>query len=189
MAKKYIDILTDKDPSLRKKCEAVTLPLSKKEDKAIREMLRYVEDSRNPELAEKYNLTPSVGMAAPQVGILKRFFVVVVDDHDAEGNVTMDRIVLINPVIVSQSEQMAYLVGGEGCLSVKNWHEGYVPRSARIRIRGIDYFTGEEVTIRAKGYKAIVIQHEYDHLSGILYYDRINKENPYAPVPGALEIE
>ena len=189
MGKKYIEILTDKDPLLRVKCEPVTLPLSKKEEKTIRDMLRYVVDSRDPKLAEKYNLIPSVGMAAPQVGINKRFFVVAVEDKDADGNDVLEKIALINPVIVSQSEQMAYLVNGEGCLSVKEAHEGYVPRSARIRIKGIDFFTGEQVTIRAKGYKAIVIQHEYDHLSGILFYDRINKNNPFAAIPGAIEIE
>ena len=68
---------------------------------------------------------------------------------------------------------------GEGCLSVDKVIDGYVPRPNKLTIK---YFTveGEEKTIRLTGYPAIVASHEIDHLNGHLFYDRIDKKDPFA---------
>ena len=95
---------------------------------------------------------------------------------------------LANPKIVSSSVQKAYLESGEGCLSVEEDHDGYVVRSARVTVQGFDLVTGQDITIRARGYLAIVLQHELDHFKGILFYDHINPEDPYPEVPNSIVI-
>ena len=84
----------------------------------------------------------------------------------------------VNPEIISESVRQACLSEGEGCLSVDKVINGYVPRPDKLTIH---YFTvdGEEKTIRLKDYPAIVASHEIDHLNGHLFYDRINKQNPF----------
>ena len=81
--------------------------------------------------------------------------------------------------LILESVQNAYLDNGEGCLSVKEVHEGHVFRHARIKVRGYDLIKDDNVTISAEGYFAIALQHEIDHLSGILFYDRIDKNDPW----------
>ena len=101
----------------------------------------------------------------------------------------VDEYALVNPRIVSESVQRAYLKNGEGCLSVENEHEGIVPRAARITVKGYDLLQKQEITIKAKNYLAIVLQHEIDHFSGTLFYDRINKQDPWREDPTAIVIE
>ena len=95
---------------------------------------------------------------------------------------------LANPKIVSRSTQKAYLDSGEGCLSVVEPHEGYVVRSARITVEAYDLLTEKNIRLRARGYLAIVLQHELDHFTGTLFYDHINQKEPFAQVEGALVI-
>ena len=83
---------------------------------------------------------------------------------------------------------MAYLQGGEGCLSVDEQIDGYVVRYARITIRAYD-MDGNELKLRLKGYPAIVLQHEIDHLNGIMFYDHINQDNPFTIPENANPIE
>lgn len=101
-----------------------------------------------------------VGLAAPQVGILKRFFVVLVDDDV--------RRVFINPQIVATSQEMCDYE--EGCLSIPNVYEK-ITRPARITVQALNE-RGKPFVLEADGFLARVIQHEYDHLEGILYIDR-----------------
>ena len=75
-----------------------------------------------------------------------------------------------------------------GCLSVDNEHEGYVYRSYKIVVKAFDALKGEDVTITARGYDAIVLQHEIDHLNGVLFYDHIDKKDPFKVIPGSVEI-
>lgn len=181
-------ILKDTDPIIREKSEKVNLPLSQEDESLLRDMLQYVVDSTNEEKAEKYNLRPAVGISAIQVGVKKQMTAVVVDDVDKNGNPVHFEYMLVNPRIVSSSVQKAYLHGGEGCLSVVDTHEGYVVRSARITVKAFDLVTNQDITIRARGYLAIVLQHEIDHFSGILFYDRIDQKQPFKKVEGALVI-
>ena len=87
-------------------------------------------------------------------------------------------IIFINPKLISQSEEMIYVDGGEGCLSINREIEGIVPRSARIRAEYYD-MDGNKQTIRLREELSIAFQHELDHLNGKLFYDRIDKKNPF----------
>ena len=72
-------------------------------------------------------------------------------------------------------------------MSVDDDYEGYVLRYARITIKAFDE-NGEPLKLRFRGYPAIVLQHEIDHLNGVLFYDHINKDNPFAAPESAKEI-
>lgn len=181
----YTSIVKDDNPSLRLKSTVLNLPLQKKYIALAKRMLRYVKDSRDDEKAQKYDLKPAVGLAAPQVGVNVQIIVVVVDDED--GNFM--EYCLANPKIISHSVQKTALSLGEGCLSVEVEHQGLVHRSARIKVRAFDVLTNEMVEFRADGYLAVVLQHEIDHLNGVLFYDHINLSDPWKVEENTLIIE
>ena len=181
-------IVKDTDPIIRTVSLSVPLPLSQEDEQLLREMFQYVQDSTDEEKAERLNLRPAVGISAIQLGIPKQMTAVICDDVDNNDNPVHYEYMLVNPKIISSSVQKAYLHGGEGCLSVCEEHQGYVVRSARIKVKAFDLLQNKEITIRARGYLAIVLQHEIDHFSGTLFYDHINRENPFEEVPGAQVI-
>ena len=90
----------------------------------------------------------------------------------------------MNPQILETSVKKCALEAGEGCLSVPNHHEGLVHRYYKIKMRAYDALTNEDIILSAQGYDAIVLQHEYDHLDGKFYYDRINPSRPQERLPG-----
>lgn len=94
--------------------------------------------------------------------------------------------ILINPRIISHSVKQTCLSEGEGCLSVDREVQGYVPRNKRIRIEYFDT-DGNKHNKRLKDFPSIVIQHEIDHLNGIMFFDRIDSDNPMA-LPKDLEV-
>lgn len=169
------DILDEKDKKLRQKSKEVTFPLDKKDKETIDLIIEYLTNSQIEQLAEKYDLRPGMGMAAIQLGIPKRYFVVV---HEQEKKETFKKYVIINPKIVSTSEEMIYVDEGEGCLSVNREVEGIVPRHARITIEGYDT-EGNKIKFRGREELAVAFQHELDHLDGILFTDKIDKKDPY----------
>ncbi len=181
-------IIKDTDPLIREKSDPVSLPLSAEDEQLLREMFQYVQDSTDEEKAKKFNLRPAVGISAIQVGVRKQLTAVIVDDYDKNGNPVKYQYMLANPKIVSSSVQKAYLNAGEGCLSVVAPHEGHVIRSARVTVKGFDLIQNKNITIRARGYLAIVLQHELDHFKGTLFYDYIDPENPEKTVDGAMVI-
>ena len=168
------NIILDSDPRIRQKSELVSLPLNDEDKELLSSMLTYVRDSQDPEIAQKEGLQPAVGIAAIQLGIPKQLIAVVIPYEDG-----VDEVALANPKIISESTQTGYLDSGEGCLSVKDEHPGHVFRHARIKVRGYDLIQDKNVVISAEGYFAIALQHEIDYLSGILFYDRIDKNNPW----------
>jgi len=168
------EIVREGHPALREKSEIVALPPSAEEKKMLEDMLEFLINSQDDEIAEKCNLRPGVGIAAPQLGINKRMMAVHFEDFDGK----LYSYALINPRIVSHSVEVAYLQSGEGCLSVDRPVEGFVPRPARITVKATD-LDGNEVKLRLRDYAAIVFQHEIDHLNGIMFYDHINKKNPF----------
>lgn len=184
----YKDILKDDNPLVREKAAPVKLPLTKKDRETLEAMLDYIRCSRDEKLAEEFDYRPAVGLAAPQLGIKKRMFAMVVDEGD-ENEEKLVEYAFVNPKIISHSMQLAYLGSGEGCLSVEKEHQGYVPRYARITVRGYDMLQDKEVEVRLTGYLAIVAQHEMDHFDGILFYDRINPNNPFMDIPNAIRID
>ena len=168
------DILDEKDKKLRENNIEVDFPMSEDEKKMIKDMLEHLRYSQIEKYAKKYALRPGMGLAAPQVGINKRFFVICHEYDDGKFN----DYVLINPKIVSHSEELIYASEGEGCLSVNREVEGIVPRYARVTMEGYDE-EGNYVKYRVREELAIAFQHELDHLNGILFFDYIDPENPY----------
>ena len=128
------DILDEKDSRIRAKNFDCTFPLSEEEKKLISDMLEHLYLSQIEEQAIKYELRPGMGLAGPQVGVNKNFFVVC---HEEKENV-FKNYVLINPKLVSHSEELIYASGGEGCLSVNRDVEGIIPRYARVTFEGYD---------------------------------------------------
>ena len=179
------NIIRDGNPTLRKYAQKVTFPLSEDNQKLAHKLMEYLEISQNPDLAAKYKLRAGVGLAAPQVNVSLQMASVLVpsDIRPKDPNNHADIVkaaqeaqdhplfkdVIINPVIISQSIQPAAISEGEGCLSVDEPHDGYVPRADRITLR-YQNVDGETKTVKLKGYPAIVCQHEIDHLHGTLFY-------------------
>lgn len=169
------DILDEKDKRLRMVSKEVVFPLSDKDKEAIKLMKEYLTNSQIEKLADKYKLRPGMGMAAIQLGIPKRFLVIV---HEQDIKETFKTYVVVNPKITSFSEEKIYVEEGEGCLSVNRPVDGIIPRCARITVEGFDE-DGKPVKVRAREELAIAFQHEIDHLDGILFVDRIDKKHPF----------
>ena len=187
------DIIREGHPTLRAIAEKVTFPLSDQEIILGEKMMQFLHHSQDPVMAEKLGLRGGVGLAAPQLDISKRIIAVLVPNpEDEEGNPPKEAYsiqeVMYNPKIVSHSVQDAALGDGEGCLSVDRNVPGYVVRHARVTV---DYFdkTGEKHRIKLKGYNSIVVQHEIDHINGVMFYDRINPKDPFAVKEGMLILE
>ena len=168
------DILDEKDKRLRMISTDITEPLTKKDKELVKQMLLELRYSQIEELSKKYKLRPGMGLAYPQLGINKRLIVIVHEYEDGKFN----DYVVVNPVIVSNSEEIIAAEAGEGCLSVNRDVDGHVPRYARVTVKGKD-IDGNDITIRAREDLSIAFQHEIDHLNGILFYDRINKKKPF----------
>jgi len=180
---KVFDIVTDKK-FLHQKCDEVVLPISKEDKELLIDMVEYLKISQDDELAEKYNIRPGVGLAANQIGLKKRMIAIYFVDEKGE----IYQYGLVNPKLVSYSVKQCCLDSGEGCLSVPKDVEGYVYRYYKVTVKGYDALTDKEVTIKARGYLAIILQHELDHLDGILYTDRIDKNDPFKVVEDAFVI-
>lgn len=168
------DILDEKDKKLREISLDVIFPLSSNEKKLVKDMQRFLEYSQIEEMATKYNLRPGMGLAAIQLNIPKRFFVIV----EELDNGSFKNYFFANPKIISNSEEIIYAEAGEGCLSVNRDVEGIVPRYARVTVEAYDE-DGKKFSIRLREEMSIAVQHEIDHLNGILFYDRINKHDPF----------
>lgn len=171
---KPLDILDDRHKVLRQKSLDVKFPLSKEDKETIDHVIKHLTYSQIEKYAEKYDLRPGMGLAFPQLGMLKRIIIVVYEYEEGK----FENYVIINPKIISHSEEMVALETGEGCLSVNREVEGHVARFARIRITGYDV-DGNKISIRAREDLAVAFQHEVDHLDGILFYDRIDKNKPF----------
>lgn len=169
-----IEILDETNKILRKKSTDVTFPLDKETKKLIKDSLTYLEMSQIPKYSDKYDLRPGMGLSFVQIGILKRIFVISEEIDDGK----FKSYVVINPKVISKSEELIYVGEGEGCLSVNREVEGIVPRNARITVEAYDE-EGNPYTIRVREDIAIAFQHELDHLDGILFIDKIDKKNPY----------
>lgn len=167
-------ILDEKNKMLKIVSKEVSFPLSPKDKQMIADSLKYLEMSQIEEYSKKYNLRPGMGLAFIQLGVPKRIFVVV--DEVSEGK--FDKYVIINPRIISHSEEMIYVEEGEGCLSVNRPVDGIVPRYARMKIEAEDE-NGDTYTYRLREDLSVAFQHEMDHLDGILFVDKIDTKNPF----------
>ena len=172
---KQSDILDDrKSKLLREKSLEVTFPMDEKDISLINNMVMYLRLSQDEEYASKNNIRAGMGLSAVQLGILKRYFVISYKKEDG----TFEEYKVVNPKIVSNSEELIYVEEGEGCLSINRYVEGIVPRFARITIEYYDEF-GNKKTKRVREEIAVAFQHEIDHLNGILFPDKIDKKDPF----------
>ena len=120
-------------------------------------------------MLETMYAAPGIGLAAVQIGILKRL--IVIDISKEKENEKKNPLFLINPQIISQSNNKSTYE--EGCLSLPG-HFAEIERPAECQIKFIDYH-GKEKELRAEGLLATCIQHEIDHLNGILFIDYLSK--------------
>ncbi|RPH01179.1 MAG: peptide deformylase [Candidatus Pelagibacter sp. TMED153] len=147
-------IIIEPDPILRKKCE----PLEKM-DASTKKLM--------DDMLETMYQAPGIGLAAVQIGILKRLVVIDISKDEEKKN----PIFLINPEIVNLSEQTS--IYEEGCLSIPGQF-AEVERPAECTLKYIDYY-GKEKELKADGLLSTCIQHEVDHLNGILFIDYLSK--------------
>ncbi len=141
------------DQILRRKADEVT-----RIDEAL---LEYINN-----LTHTMYVRDGVGLASPQVGVSQRIF--VVDPYWSREGRSKEPIVMINPVIEARSGETEM---EEGCISIPGIY-AYVTRPSDIRVSYTN-LKGERQTVEFSGYPAVVIQHEYDHLDGVLFIDRL----------------
>ena len=168
-----LKIVKDNNPIMRKRSLPVDLPLSVEDKKSLDDMLEYLKLSQDEDYAAKHNIRAGVGIAAIQIGLLKRMFCIYYETEDG-----IVQYQLVNPKIIEYSVKKCALQNGEGCLSVDGEHPGLSHRYYKIKMAAFDALTNQDIVITARGFDAIVLQHEYDHLDGKFFYDRIDKNNP-----------
>ena len=168
-----LKIVKDNNPIMRKKSLPVEMPLNKEDKETLDEMLNYLKLSQDEEYARKHNIRAGVGIAAIQIGLLKRMFCIYYETDDG-----VVQYQLVNPKIIEYSVRKCALRDGEGCLSVDGEHPGISHRYYKIKMQAYDALTDRDIIITARGFDAIVLQHEYDHLDGLFFYDRIDQNNP-----------
>ena len=168
-----LKIVKDSNPIMRQKSLPVSLPLSEEDRKTLDDMLEYLKLSQDEDYSAKHNIRAGVGIAAIQIGLLKRMFCIYYQTEDG-----VVQYQLVNPKIIEYSVKKCALANGEGCLSVDGEHPGLSHRYYKIKMQAFDALTNQDIIITARGYDAIVLQHEYDHLDGKFFYDRIDQNNP-----------
>ena len=171
---KKLNIIEDNNKILRQVSKDVTFPLDNDTKKTIDQIIKHLTYSQIEKYEKQYDLRPGMGLSAIQLGVAKRYFVVV---HEYEEG-KFDNYIVINPKIISNSVEKIYVADGEGCLSVNRPVPGIIPRYARVTIEGYD-MEGRKVHIRAREDLAICFQHEIDHLNGIIFVDHIDPKNPF----------
>ena len=158
------------------------LPIRRAGDPVLREKARRVRrpDDSISKIIEDMWVTmydaPGVGLAAPQVGIPLKIVVIHVPDHEP--------FALLNPEIVKRSGERQV---DEGCLSVPGFRVE-IQRSLKVLVKGMDPVTGKEVRIRAENdLLAECLEHEIDHINGILYIDYLDGPDALVPLEDAPE--
>lgn len=185
------DVIQEGNPILRKRTTPVTLPLNQADLHSLRLMMEYIKNSQDQTMVETYELRPAVGLSAPQIALSQSMF--CIHTHDETG-LKLHSYAIVNPKILSHSVAQTYLPGGEGCLSVDEEKNGLVPRAKMVKARAhlVDLETGiaEPALLKLEGFLAIVFQHEYDHLNGVLFVDKIQSHLPgIEPVRFASDLE
>lgn len=167
-----LEIMLEGDPRLRQKANRI-----KRFDQYIARLAA--------DMYETMLDAPGVGLAAPQVGVLLRLITIEVPaDYVDEGS-PHTSLTLINPEIVKASGTQ--YDPPEGCLSLPHW-VGNVPRAYKVLVKARD-LDFREVRIKAEGFLARVLQHEIDHLDGILFTDRVVDKETLRYLPPTPEGE
>ena len=151
------DIVTIPDPILYRKARKVT--------DFGKELQTLVDD-----MVETMRIAPGVGLAAPQVDVPLRVFVVEFGDEEDES-VPLKLFTFVNPEITRFSKEK--VTGTEGCLSIPDF-VGDVDRSVSVVVKGMNR-RGQPMRIKSSGWLARIFQHEVDHLNGVLFIDRTER--------------
>ena len=150
------------DDTLRRKC--------KEQTKFDRHLAQLLDD-----MADTMYAAEGVGLAAPQVGVLRRVAVIdISEDHS-------DLLELVNPVITAQSGTQC---GREGCLSLPG-RQAVVTRPDKVTVQAFDR-NGEPFEVEAEGFLARAVCHELDHLDGVLYIDKMDRELTAKEIKGHI---
>jgi peptide deformylase len=160
------------DPVLRGK--------SKKVAKVTPSIQKLLDD-----LTETMRDAPGVGLAAPQIGVLQRVIVVEVLKDEENLELQHGFYQLVNPEIVKVSKEIEE--GSEGCLSIPGY-TGEVERYAAVEVKALDR-NGKPIKVKAHDFLARVLQHEIDHLDGILYLDRLKSPEKLHKLPEREEMQ
>ena len=184
---KLFKIVKDNVKSIREKSVEVK-EITPEIINLVNDMAEYLKLTQDKDFSDKHHLREGVGLAAPQIGRNIRALVVYYEDKNEDGTTKIIDHRLINPRIISESVKQVYLSNGEGCLSVDGEHEGYVYRNYKILVKAYEVKEGKEIVVTARGFEAIVLQHEIDHLNGVLFYDHIDKKDPFKEIPGSVRL-
>ena len=160
-----LDILLEGDPRLRQKSVRV---------RSVDESLRQLASDMYDTMME----APGVGIAAPQVGVLRRLIWVHLPENYHDDGEPGLSVALVNPEIIKSRGRA---LGYEGCLSIPGW-VGEVPRAEHITVKAVG-LDNRPVRLKAFGWGARVLQHEIDHLDGILFIDRVEDRSTIVQVP------
>jgi len=178
-------IVKDTNPNLRKRCEQVEMPVSDEIKQTLYDMIEYLKLSQDEEFTASHpSVKPGVGLAAPQIGINKQMLAIYYQDEEGKYH----EFALVNPRIISESVKQAYLENGEGCLSVEKEHPGYVYRAYKVTVRAYDALQDKIIEHTFIGFPSMIVQHEIDHLKGVLFYDHIDKKNPFKQINGSVAL-
>nr|WP_320049707.1 peptide deformylase [uncultured Desulfuromonas sp.] len=157
------EVLVYPDPRLKEICEPAEIG-HPETDELVQDLVDTMYDSGH-----------SVGIAAPQIGVCRRVAVVDVSNSKLGKKHNHGLLTLINPTII---ESTGSKVMREGCMSVPDY-TGNVDRAREIVVQYHDR-DGQDQVVRCKGFEAVAIQHELDHLDGLLFLDRVS--NPKADI-------
>ncbi len=152
-------VITEGDPRLRQKATKI-----RRVDDDVRRLMR--------DMHETMHVEKGVGLAGNQVGVMRRVIVIHIPEgleHEGDPEVNLS---LANPEVVRSSGRQ---VGTEACLSIPEWY-GDVPRAMNVTVRARDE-NDKEVRIKATGYLSRILQHEIDHLDGVLFLDRVEDKS------------
>ncbi len=144
-----LKIITSENPILRQKAKKVH-----RFDASLKKLVN--------DMFETMHVAHGVGLAAPQLAISIRLFVAEFDEN---------KVALFNPEIVKAEGE---LLGTEGCLSIPGYVGDNIRRAEKVVVKGLNV-TGKPIKITAEGWFARVLQHEIDHLDGILFLDRLDR--------------
>ena len=157
----YLIVLSEPNPILHQKA----LPVETIDDP----LRSFIDD-----MFSTMEKEDGIGLAANQVGVLKRIFVIDVphdeEEEDDQEKIHSTRLALINPEIIWHSDSK--IASREGCLSVPEIYEK-VSRFEKVRVRYLDTF-GKHQEIEAEGLLSFCLQHELDHINGVLFVDRLS---------------
>lgn len=161
-------ILTREHPVLRRKALKVSR-FDASLDRLVQDMWETMHDA------------PGVGLAAPQIGVPLRVLVAEWRGDEEDGQAEQ-RVALVNPELVKRSKEE--LLGTEGCLSIPGYVGDNIRRAAAVTVKARDP-RGKEVRVHAEGWFARILQHEIDHLDGVLFTDRLDRPDDLREVTEA----